>query len=146
MSNRAFVLFFTSIVSLVFLFAALPLCAAEWDEAPGVIVYYDDNGQLVTRNFRYFLTAKHAFFHYHNGSRRVRMHIRHPEKILLNGNNRPIEIVLRNGDTILGTLDEPFVKELTGLEEFTFRANNPVVERLNTYTVPAEAIKSMSFR
>ena len=145
MSIRTTALVLSGIVALVFWLHALPSSAAEWDEAPGEIVYYDDNGQLVTRQFRYFLTSKHAFFYYHNGSRRVRMHIRHPQKILLHGGNHPIEIVLRNGETLLGTLDEPFIKELTGLEEFTFRASNPGVDRLNTYTVPVEAIKSLAF-
>lgn len=145
MSNRAPVLLIASIVSFVFLIGALSAYAAEWDEAPGVIVYYNDNGQLVTRSFRYFLTTKHAFFHYHNGSRRVRMHIRHPETIQLNGTNHPIEIVLRNGDTVLGTLDTSFVKELTGMDTFTFRAANDTVREMNTYSVLPEAIKSLSF-
>lgn len=116
-----------------------------WDEAPGVIEYYNDAGQLVQKNFRYYLTTKHAFFHLEQGSQRIRIQIRHPERIELFGDGNPVRLVLRDGTELEGEVRRSFVYALTGLDEFTFRAPNNQVGQIETFSVPSEAIMSLRF-
>jgi len=143
-----FRMLFAICVAGVLACAAVPAPALEgvWDEAPGVVTYYNDEGRLVTKQFRYYLTTKHAFFHLETASHEMRLHIRHPKRIELYGDGNPIRVTLRDGDILEGEVQRSFVFELTGLDTFSFRSAAPGTGRVETFTVPSEAVQSLAFR